>query len=61
MERIIPCRNLGQDCPFEATALTEEESLTKIMRHVQEAHTRDWYELEEIHAAAYSLLRNGAG
>ena len=61
MEKIITCRELGWDCPFEAPALTGEETLLKIMRHVQTVHTRDWYELEEAHPTAYSLLRNGAG
>ena len=60
MEKIITCRDVGMDCRFEARALTEDETLTQIMRHVREAHTRDWYELEEIHATARSLLHEVA-
>lgn len=36
--------------------MTEDETLTKIMRHVRAVHTWDWFELEEIHATARSLL-----
>jgi len=57
METIIPCRDLGFDCGFEAQILTETGALTTIMRHVQTAHTRDWFEREEIHAKLRSLLR----
>lgn len=56
METIITCRDLGFDCGFEAQALTGSETLTTIMRHVQTAHTRDWFELEELHAKLRSLL-----
>jgi len=38
--------------------LTETGALTTIMRHVQTAHTRDWFEREEIHAKLRSLLRD---
>jgi len=57
METIFPCRDLGLDCGIEARILTETETLTTIMRHVQAAHTRDWFEREEIHAKLRSLLR----
>ena len=57
MDTIIPCRDLGFDCDFEARVLTETGTLTTIMRHVQTAHTRDWFEREEIHAKLRSLLR----
>jgi len=60
MEKIITCRDVGIDCRFEARGLTGDETLMKIMRHVQAAHTRDWFELEEIHATARSLLRGVA-
>ena len=58
MDTIIRCRDLGFDCDFEALVLTETGTLTTIMRHVQTAHTRDWFEREEIHAKLRSLLRD---
>jgi predicted small metal-binding protein len=41
LEKIIICRDVGVDCRFEARALTEDETLTKIMRHVRAVHTWD--------------------
>jgi len=32
------CRDLGMDCPFEASALTEPDLMKKISEHVKEAH-----------------------
>ncbi len=63
METTITCRDLGIDCGFEARDLTGSETVTTIIRHVRAEHTADWFELEEIHAKARSLLRgiNGSG
>lgn len=32
------CRDLGMDCPFEATANTEEELMKKITEHATKVH-----------------------
>lgn len=32
------CRDIGMDCPFEATAPTEAELMKKIAEHVEKAH-----------------------
>jgi predicted small metal-binding protein len=32
------CRDIGMDCPFEASAATEEELMKKITQHARTAH-----------------------
>jgi hypothetical protein len=36
------------------------EILYRIMRHVQEEHTDDWFDVEEIYAAAIALIQQRA-
>ena len=35
------CSDTGMDCPFEASAPTEEELMQKIAKHAKEAHGMD--------------------
>ena len=60
MEKIITCRDVGMDCRFEARALTEDATLTKTRRPVRHANPRAWYEPEQIHPTARSLLHEVA-
>jgi predicted small metal-binding protein len=32
------CKDIGMDCPFEASAPTEDELMKKIAQHAKEAH-----------------------
>ena len=51
----------GFDCPFRSNGTNVGDALTGIMRHIRAVHTLDWFELEELHEAARSLLRKGKG
>jgi len=56
----INCRELEMVCDFEAEGETEQVVLDSLMRHVQEEHTDDWFEIEEIYQAACSVIREKA-
>jgi predicted small metal-binding protein len=56
----IGCRELGRDCDFMAYGESKQEILYRIMRHVQEEHTDDWFDVEEIYAAAIALIQQRA-
>ncbi len=56
----IGCLELGIDCRFETEGETEGLVVESFMRHVQEEHTEDWFEIEEIHQAACLLIREKA-
>lgn len=32
------CRDIGMDCPFETTAINEEEMMKKIAKHARNMH-----------------------
>lgn len=34
----LKCRDIGVDCPFEASAPTEAELMKKVAQHAKEAH-----------------------
>lgn len=57
MHTSISCRELGIDCDFVKEGETEEIVIGSIMSHVQTDHTEDWFEIEEIHQAAWVLAR----
>lgn len=56
----ISCRDLGMDCEFATESETEEKVIQAMMRHVASEHTDDWFEIEEIHEVAISLIRGNA-
>jgi len=56
----ITCRDMGVECDFTAEGPDEYEALAMFMRHVQEDHTTDWFELEEINIRAQAILRHRA-
>ena len=60
-ERTLACSELGFDCPFRSNGTNVGDALTGIMRHIRAVHTLDWFELEELHEAARSLLRKEKG
>jgi predicted small metal-binding protein len=60
MPKMISCRELGIDCRFETEGETGEVVIELLMRHVQSEHAEDWFEIEEIHQAAWSVVREKA-
>jgi len=56
----IGCKELGLDCDFIIEGESGEIIIESIMRHVRTEHTEDWYEIEEIYQAAWSLARTKA-
>ena len=53
----ISCKELGMDCRFMTEGETVEAVIESLMRHVQAEHTEDWFEIEEIHQAAWKVVR----
>jgi predicted small metal-binding protein len=53
----ISCKELGMDCGFTMEGETREGVIESLMRHVQAEHTEDWFEIEEIYQAAWSVVR----
>ena len=53
----IICKELGVDCQFVAEAETGDDVLELLMRHVNEEHGDDWFEIEEIYQAACRVIR----
>lgn len=60
MHTSISCRELGIDCDFVKEGETGETVVQAFMSHVQTEHTQDWFEIEEIHQAAWMLAREKA-
>ena len=56
----IGCRELGIDCNVVIEGETGEMAIESLMRHVQMEHTEDWFEIEEIYQAAWSVVREKA-
>jgi predicted small metal-binding protein len=56
----IGCRELGIDCHFVNEGETEETVVESIMRHVQTEHTDDWFEMEELHQIAWTVVQRKA-
>jgi len=52
----ISCRELGVDCSFTMEGEARDVVIESLMRHVQTEHTEDWFEIEEIHQAAWSVV-----
>ena len=57
MSMLIGCKDLGMDCRFMTEGETGEVAIESLMRHVQAEHTEDWFEIEEIHQAAWKVVR----
>jgi predicted small metal-binding protein len=57
MDATIGCKELGIDCGFISEGKTGEIVIERLMRHVKEEHTDDWFEIEEIYQAACSVAR----
>ena len=57
MTTSIRCKELGMECPFVTEGETEQVVMESLMRHVQEEHTDDWFEIEEIYQAACAVIR----
>lgn len=57
MTMSIRCKELGMECPFVTEGETEQVVMESLMRHVQEEHTDDWFENEEIYQAACAVIR----
>jgi predicted small metal-binding protein len=53
----IACKELGIDCNFVIVGETGETVIESLIRHVKEEHTDDWFEIEEIYQAAWSVAR----
>lgn len=60
MYMLIGCRELGIDCDFIIEGETGEIVIESIMRHVRTEHAEDWFDIEEIYQAAWSLARGKA-
>lgn len=56
MRHSVSCKELGMDCPFVVEAETGEEVIDLLMRHVHAEHGDDWFEIEEMHQAAWTAL-----
>jgi predicted small metal-binding protein len=48
------------ECRFMTVGETREVVIESLMRHVQEEHTEDWFEIEEIYQAAWSVVLSKA-
>lgn len=57
----IGCRDLGVDCRFVTKGETKEVVVNSLIRHTQEEHSDDWFNLEETYQAAWSLIRKKLG
>jgi predicted small metal-binding protein len=57
MHTSISCKELGIDCDIIIEGETGESVIESLMRHVQTAHTDDWFEIEEIYQAARSVAK----
>jgi predicted small metal-binding protein len=60
MDTSISCRELGIDCNFVSKGEKGETIIESIMRHVQNEHTEDWFEIEEIYQVACVVARGKA-
>ncbi|TFH29823.1 MAG: DUF1059 domain-containing protein [Deltaproteobacteria bacterium] len=56
----IRCKELGMDCHFVTEGETGQVVLDSLMRHVHSEHNEEWFEIEEIHQAACSVIREKA-
>ena len=56
----ISCSELGIECDFKTTGNTGEAVIDLLMRHVEQAHAEDWFEIEEIYQAACQIIREKA-
>jgi predicted small metal-binding protein len=57
MSMLIGCKDLGLDCRFMTEGETGEVVIESLMRHVEAEHAEDWFEIEEIHQAAWKVVR----
>ena len=57
MDTTISCKELGIDCNFIIEGEMGEIVIESLIRHVKEEHTDDWFEIEEIYQAAWSVAR----
>jgi len=57
MDTTISCKELGIDCNFIIEGESGEIVIESLIRHVKEEHTDDWFEIEEIYQAAWSVAR----
>jgi predicted small metal-binding protein len=55
MHTSISCKELGIDCTFVIEGETGDTVVESLIRHVQQEHTDDWFEIEEIYQAARSV------
>jgi predicted small metal-binding protein len=56
----ISCEELGMDCNFATEGESGEVVVDSLIRHVQEEHSDDWFDLEEIYEAACKAIREKA-
>jgi len=56
----IGCRELGMDCNFVTEGESNEIVVDSLIRHTQEEHSDDWFDLEETYQAAWSVVREKA-
>lgn len=57
MSLSIGCKELGIDCNFVTEGETGEIVINSLIHHVQTEHTEDWFEIEEFHQIARSVVR----
>ncbi len=57
MDISISCKELGIGCDHVVEGDTGETVIESLIRHVREEHTDDWFDLEEIYQAAWSVAR----
>jgi predicted small metal-binding protein len=48
----VSCEEIGHDCGFVARGETMEEVLNTLIRHLCSIHDIDWFDLEDVYAAA---------
>jgi predicted small metal-binding protein len=53
----IGCKELGVDCGFVTKGESKEVVVDSLIRHTQEEHGADWFILEEIYLAAWSVIQ----
>jgi predicted small metal-binding protein len=53
----VGCREIWGDCDFIVCGESKQDVLYRIMRHIQEEHTDDWFSIEEIYADVCALIQ----
>lgn len=60
MSLSISCIELGMDCLFCCEGESEEAVVDSLVRHVQEEHDEEWFDIEFMYEAARSVIRGKA-